>query len=424
MKKLFFTLLCMICFIGIASAKTCTIVSGDGTNIGDEIDCAGERFYVIDNDGENIKTLAKYNLIGGHYYQKLDTKFTNYDDASVACRNKDNELSIPETRYLVVGENEEYYCIYGIPIPEETVIKQSPEAIGAHGKVRGVAELPDYGVIGNSVDYDLTDAFQNNTSGDSNYIDFKIKKYNSSVPRSYNWYVLLNEYKDYLTTHGVVSPDVSLITIKELDDIAYKVTNKRLPLAEWATYWDNDFSHTGVPETVILGSLIDNLPEKYSWLWSTTYWTRTANTNRHLYFIDTWGDFCSAHYCAVDVGAGLRPVVTLPVSNLEYNVKTKTDGHGKIKVEKVKASGGEKIKFTVEPNEGYVLSKVKVTDALGNVVVFNDYTFTMPNANVLIEATFVKRNPETADINLILITGIALLSFTGILFYFKKMQEN
>ena len=44
------------------------LVSGTGENVGDEICLGTECFYVIENDGENIQMLAKYNLeVGGNY---------------------------------------------------------------------------------------------------------------------------------------------------------------------------------------------------------------------------------------------------------------------------------------------------------------------------------------------------------------------
>lgn len=42
------------------------IVSGDGTNVGDEICIGGECFYVIGSDEDNIRMLAKYNLNVGN----------------------------------------------------------------------------------------------------------------------------------------------------------------------------------------------------------------------------------------------------------------------------------------------------------------------------------------------------------------------
>lgn len=44
------------------NAEKCVAVSGDGKNVGDEVACGSEHFYVMSNDGTNIKMLAKYNL--------------------------------------------------------------------------------------------------------------------------------------------------------------------------------------------------------------------------------------------------------------------------------------------------------------------------------------------------------------------------
>lgn len=51
-------------------------VKGNGTDIGDVITCGGEEFYVISNDGTNIKMLAKYNLYVGNYRNADDTGYT------------------------------------------------------------------------------------------------------------------------------------------------------------------------------------------------------------------------------------------------------------------------------------------------------------------------------------------------------------
>ena len=94
--------------------------------------------------------------------------------------------------------------------------------------------------------------------------------------------------------------------------------------------------------------------------------------------------------------------------NLEYEVATKVEGKGNVKV--INRSGaGEGVTFVVEPAKGYVLGVVKVTDALGNVIEFHDYTFTMPSSDVLIEVEFVKENPNTADIAIVTIIGLAII---------------
>lgn len=47
---------------GPVKRKIVKLVSGDGTNIGDELDVGGEHFYVVSNNGTEAVLLAKYNL--------------------------------------------------------------------------------------------------------------------------------------------------------------------------------------------------------------------------------------------------------------------------------------------------------------------------------------------------------------------------
>lgn len=115
--------------------------------------------------------------------------------------------------------------------------------------------------------------------------------------------------------------------------------------------------------------------------------------------------------------------VYLQIYKLKYTIDTKTDGNGTIEVDYVAVEAGTEVKFTIEPKEGYVLGEVKVTDKNGNSVVFTDYTFTMPSADVIIEATFIKKevpsNPETQD-NIIFLLFFLFLSGTFILVNIKK----
>lgn len=112
---------------------------------------------------------------------------------------------------------------------------------------------------------------------------------------------------------------------------------------------------------------------------------------------------------------------------LDYNIKIKTDNNGTISSSKDNASEGDEITFVITPNEGYVLSQVKVTDNEGNVLIFKENTFTMPNADVIIEATFNKipeeKNPDTSDITIVLC--ILIITIGTIITYIniKKAQE-
>ena len=106
---------------------------------------------------------------------------------------------------------------------------------------------------------------------------------------------------------------------------------------------------------------------------------------------------------------------------IPLTIETKTDGNGNVTA--VPSSRyGEDVSFTVTPKEGFVLGEVKVTDEFGNVVIFNDYHFTMPNANVVIDVTFLPKNSETADIAIVALVVIAL--GTGIVLLKNRKRLN
>ena len=109
-----------------------------------------------------------------------------------------------------------------------------------------------------------------------------------------------------------------------------------------------------------------------------------------------------------------------------YNVTTKTDGNGEVKVSSNSNFEGDGVTFEIIPKEGYVLSEVKVTDANGNVVTFKDYKFTMPSADVTIEAKFVKSatNPNTKDLIGLFITIIVLSLITFVYNFVNKERKE
>lgn len=61
-------------------------ISGDGTNLGDELAIGDEHFYVLSNDGINVRMLAKYNLyVGGEFYVSTTghSSYTAYDEGKI-----------------------------------------------------------------------------------------------------------------------------------------------------------------------------------------------------------------------------------------------------------------------------------------------------------------------------------------------------
>ena len=110
--------------------------------------------------------------------------------------------------------------------------------------------------------------------------------------------------------------------------------------------------------------------------------------------------------------------VTLVKLNIDYAIDTKTTGQGDIKVVS-RSEAGEGVTFEVIPKEGYVLGEVKVTDMNGNVLTFKDYTFTMPSSDVLIEVTFLPKNPLTVDKLFLLIPILVLGGLLASVMYKK-----
>ncbi len=434
MKKILFLILSFICFISISNAKAvCNIISGTGSNIGDEIECANEHFYIIDSDENNIKMLAKYNLYTGSIIDKKEELFTSSvgSNLNAYCQNKYGEgYKSGKTVNNTSGEAQ-YYCYKKNEITDEEV-KQNKIALGAHGGYEGHPEYPEVGVV----QFILVARYLDSTE-EIPYLNYDFMEYVSDLDK-YKEYTpeFFEKYTQYLSSKNLEVKNMKLITIDEINKIVKNTTNKELPLDKWGKEsWETVLYHYGIQDNGSLnyykvGSLKDNIDKKYDWLWSTTYWTQTmyysgGRGTGYVYFVDTLGNICADYDCPTNFGAGIRPVVTISKDSIIYKIKTKTDGNGTLTSEKVEAYGGEVIKFTVKPNEGYELGVIKVTDDKGNVVYFKDYTFTMPNANVLIEATFKKvetKNPKTKDALIITATIIFIISLISTIYYYQKRK--
>ena len=618
MKKIIFTIISLILFIGIANAKSCTVISGTGKNLGDEIACGSENFYVISNDGEQVKMLSKYNLLIGNSYlqinldgyvgtfaevyelkevkEKLDDNYSisgyngtynsetgkytfnsisltkiheygyfsfyidkvnskkeiiqheqirkmlekgyyinsysgstasgynsvsfykdykneyktiyldgtfiselelynkeevkkilsegykvhnsfyessscdatntkclqdyfavtfkksyNYDyvnvilDEEIAYNEKDNyanqneeikkllnqgyEISNYLTQLYYTGTNTRTSKVVGYELRKATNsdepkldIYQSEKAIGAHGDEAGNPLPEEIGII-EAMEVWGEEYGEIYSSG---YSDYEYEKSINNIYSDIGAYTYLSWYKNTLNNMGYNILDINTLSVSEINNIAKEATGEELPLEDWynTALEEANEEYFSNSDFYILGSLKNLLPEKYDWIYSTTYWTRTSNpSGSYIYFIDTLGDLCATYYCQGAIGAGLRPVITLSASDLIYTITTKTDGNGSITPSAETEHSGNEVTFVVTPNEGFELKEVKVTDSNGNTITFTDYKFTMPDANVVIEAIFVAENPETSDI--LILSCIVIIFLGTVLTYIniKKMNE-
>jgi hypothetical protein len=171
--KLYLLLLLLIIPFYASAAGTgahCDVIKGTGNDIGDEINCAGEHFYIIDKANNKTKMLAKYNLLNGvvrvdvevseeRYNQLVDM----YDDGNGVPMKKaimnepefsiyNEVMSITKNPHVSKGADGYYFIIYGeIPSKsvsdEKSLVHQSELAIGAHGNELGKPDPVQIGIF-------------------------------------------------------------------------------------------------------------------------------------------------------------------------------------------------------------------------------------------------------------------------------------
>jgi len=204
------------------------VVSGDGTNVGDEICISDECFYVISSTNDTVTMLSKYNLYVGYYI--------NYFDE----------------------ENSDFFII------EYDAVKQNPLALGVLIDRSGdVAEFPIVGGVGFS---------------SSEYWSGKGYSYPKYVfNENSDLYSYIMEYKTYLNNY-ISLIDIRLITYEEL---------KELGCSTRAT------CNGGV-----------------DWVYLTSYWTGTAQSDGSIYSVERTG-VLSSDFSYDASFLGIRPVIEI-----------------------------------------------------------------------------------------------------------------
>jgi surface protein len=215
------------------------IVSGTGTNTGDEIKIANEHFYVMFSNEKETILMSKYNLEVG------------------------NECEVD------LAHNT-HSCI---EIPNPSGI-QNPKAKGALLDENFKNVIEDYGAI----------TFSSNNYW-SEYYGSNYPRYVYSYFYSSDIIVPLSNYTSYLNDSGLLVLDNRPISIEELIELGCDASNATC------------------------------LTSPYEWLYSTTYWTGSASDSYALYTVYNVGYVLSAGY-DVDHGGGIRPVITIPTSEI------------------------------------------------------------------------------------------------------------
>lgn len=519
MKKISIAIILFIMLIPcIVNAKEyCKVVSGNGKDIGSEIACGTEHFYVIESNKDEIKMLAKYNLNVGktiykekikkeagdtrsdqQYCQDLasskngEVKSDGFYNAPGYCFYVTNTINYkdPEKDHLIIYKmpgdtisDEEYckdsvskiegaifdevrttqhyaYCHYYYP---KYPIAQLEDAKSAHWDENLNYLYPQVGDVYISPVIRASDRLNNYQLHDNpvqentNFYDYDMIFSTFSTANLYrDPYTILQTYKKELESTKYTIKEINMLSVSELDKIINKISQKSLPLKEWGDnleivqgqYEKNGFLYG---TEINFGDLKPYIPKNYKWLYSTTYWNSTAYKLPHNsavgtpsnYFVFTaeQGKLCGAGfaYCAPEtaIGCGVRPVITIS-NELQYLIKTKTDGHGTIDVIE-NSIGGKTIQFKITAQKGYKLKSITIKTDSGEKVEFregeiiknNDGTliidknkFTMPFENVTIQARWVSNsifnNPKTGRTLFGIVLVIFILGITN--FIYKKKR--
>lgn len=116
--------------------------------------------------------------------------------------------------------------------------------------------------------------------------------------------------------------------------------------------------------------------------------------------------------------------------SIKFNVEAKTDGNGTINISSVKNFSNDEILFEIVPNEGYVLSSVKVIDAEGNEITFTKNSFVMPSKDVIVKASFKKieedsvENPNTLTSGIIHLVILLIIVTISLGYFYKKIKYS
>ena len=382
-SKILFVFMCVMFLPLMVNAKEkCTVVSGNKTDIGSEIACGSEHFYIVDSNEKEVKMLAKYNLNTGItiHKEKLEEGQTcdelatskggtvksdgfYHEDGycfyytlnakkhikNVTLNFDDSDARTPEEicREYAISDNGEYksssslyaneiFCSYYVTDDSYNLL-QSEDAKSAHWDADLNYLYPQVGDVYMLQNGDASssimlyeDGISQNTNPVQPETDFYDLKINLSYLSNYDPEDTINygnrlgitkplyTYKYLLEKMGYSINDISLLSISELDDIVYKISNKNLPLKEWGENYD--VINYG---QVTFGNLKPFIPKDYSWLYSTTYWNSTVfngysqYTYRNTFFVFTaeQGKLCGAGFqnCAPEttLGCGIRPVITI-----------------------------------------------------------------------------------------------------------------
>ena len=307
-------------------ALDCVSVTGTGENLGDEVKCGTESFYVFKRDNQKTQLLAKYNLLVGDKIDYLAADSTAPVDGEV-----DDFLEASQAYCLTYARSKGYNPYYVFPMDDgqgDTIdgcrvyekieyeqVRQDKKAIGTFLE-NGKSKLPLYGITYMEPRWGyeaIHDGVTNNFSYDSDG-KFVI---DGTYYKEY-----IDGYKDELSRQKIPVEDVSFPNLSKVLEFLETISGEHIEVN--LQYPSN--ANVDEPEYYIGKMDVKNLlGEKNKWLYSVTYWMGSGYRFENMpntyndYYISNEGFLCGlgrgeCGYFGYPIGNGIRPVIT--VSNV------------------------------------------------------------------------------------------------------------
>ena len=310
--------------------KHCVAISGTGKNIGDEVACGSEHFYIVDNTDGTLKMLAKYNLDAGWMFKSM---LLNNPTSSGAvgtgptCR----QVRASEEGYswgsYTTNSN---VCIYAARLKRDKVLQATSNSMGT-GTDNQVNRTRQpifyiYGTYGGMSGTKTNPDYPENT-----FLDYDM----SAQEEMAN---IFANYESQLKESGFKIQDVKLMTLAEMGALVNKISNKKFPYSEWRdkenqAAQDVQSSYTGGSRScqsnalciynLNLDSLDEYIPNDYAWLHDVSYWLGTTareyqSYEGNMFFgvkndntMNLIGFQYGASYTHLFSHYGLRPLITI-----------------------------------------------------------------------------------------------------------------
>ena len=457
----------------VEAKEYCMVVSGSGKNLGDEVACGTEHFYVIENKDGNLRLLAKYNLNVGDkidYFDVEDNGQTYFNSNFVnentpICMNYATEKGYspyfvyPMSKDAESGKLSLAGCRVYEKIEEDS-IHQDERAVGTK-LVDGKSVLPLYGITYMNPSWGYEAVHDGATY--TNVYDAN----GDLVVAGSSFEGYLNGYKAELERQSISFENLSFVTLDKILSFFKEYSGKEVTV-------ELEYPNGAVqnPEDAYIGKMdVREYTEGIEWIYDITYWLGSgfkyednlgSMSEFNDYYISNEGMLCAlgrgqCGYLKYPIGNGVRPAITISEDDIRYVITTKTEGEGSIEVVD-SAVGGESISFRITVEKGYKLQSIIVTSEDGEKVEFTEgeiienddgtvsidkNKFTMPFKNVTIEAVLgaidsnvssnesndtsntpaPQANPKTGD-NVLAIIALMIINLGVGVHLYKKMNSR